>query len=124
MDECCKKIALKMKEEILNNYKVEESKEGHVEAEVCLWSGDEWRKTKGQQRTKIMKDMFKKFTSKGRTEANSSWWVSEVAGRRLGESMHGFMRDWKTPCRNGTTGRGEEKGEIKKWEEIDQRKVG
>ena len=33
---------------------------------------------KQQQRMKVMRDMTKKTKSKGRMDANNSWWVSEL----------------------------------------------
>ena len=39
VDECWKRIAVKMEEEVLNKYKMEDSKRVAIEVEVRLWNG-------------------------------------------------------------------------------------
>ena len=57
---------------------------------------------KRQLRMKIVKDMVKKFDQK------EEWKQIVVGGSvscwRQTVRKHGFRKDWKTPCRNGTIG--------------------
>ena len=59
---------------------------------------------KRQQRMKVVKDMVRKIRSKGRMEANSSAVGGSVSCWPQIARKLGFMKDWKTQCRNGTTG--------------------
>ena len=47
MDLCWKKLAERMEEEVLDKYKVEESKgEEHSKVEVTLWYGEKYARTR------------------------------------------------------------------------------
>ena len=46
VDECWKKITGKMKEEVLNKYKVEDSKKEHTEVDVRPWNGDAYEEAR------------------------------------------------------------------------------
>ena len=50
VDECWKKNAGRIEEEVLNKYKVKTAKEEYTEAKVCLWSGDEYEEKKHRTR--------------------------------------------------------------------------
>ena len=49
MDLCWKKLAERMEEEVLDKYKVDESKRGVSKAEVTLWNGEECAKTRNTE---------------------------------------------------------------------------
>ena len=84
-------------------------------------SAKEEEKMKQQQRMKIMNDLTKKFRSKGRMDAESRWWVSELlAADCVKASIHPGWEDtmqkwydWPEKMKN-------EKG---KMEEMHQQKV-
>ena len=103
MDECWKKPAGKIEEVVLDQYKVEDSKRGTYRGrcsplewrrvgrsrkyKIQRWGEDCWARIfswfreydlQRLQRMNITKDMAKKITAKGRMDANSSGWVSEL----------------------------------------------
>ena len=54
-------------------------------------------------RMKVMKEVIKKFRSKGSLDANNTWWVSELLAADC-EKKRGSIQDGKILCCDGTIG--------------------
>ena len=119
MDQCWKSLAERMEEEVLDKYKVDDSKREAFKGrgaplewrrvrrskkdKIGKWKEDWWARifalfreynlqrlqskqeesTEGeemmqQQRMRIVKDLTRKIRSKGRMDAESRWWVTEL----------------------------------------------
>ena len=119
MDQCWKKLTEQIEDEVLDKFKVEDSKREAFRGRGARWSGDwcakarnteqesgvqdcwarifaffreynlqrleskqeesaEEGEMKQQRRMKERKDLTKKIRSKGRMDAESRWWVTEL----------------------------------------------
>ena len=138
-------LAERMEEEVLDKYKVEESKREAFRGSgdplewrrvrknkkygIRKWGEDCWAKIfslfreynlqrlqckqevstkeeemKQQQRMMIMNDLMKKIRSKGKMDAKSRWWVSELRVWRQTVRKRGFTQDGKILCGSGFSG--------------------